>query len=199
MKKTTNIICIIIGILLICYPFIGKILSKINQTSVIEKYKDNIIQMDDEEKEELKDFYLSSNLSSIEEMIGYIEIPKIKVYLPIYEGTSDKVLLKGIGHLEGTQLPISSGGYHSVLVGHTGITAKTFFDDLVKLELEDEFSVTILDEVYNYKVCDIKTVLPTETDSLKQEVDNDTKIVTLVTCTPKYVNSHRLLVTGKEI
>lgn len=199
MKKTINIICIIIGILLICYPLIGRLLTKLNQTSVIEKYKERIAQLDDSEIEDIKDGYLNSNRSAVGEMIGYIEIKKINVYLPIYEGTTDKVLLKGVGHLESTSLPTANSSYHSAFVGHTGITSKTFFDDLVNLEFGDIFSITILDDTYDYEIYDIKVVLPTETESLNQEVDGDAKLVTLITCTPKYVNSHRLLVTGRII
>ena len=129
--------------------------------------------------------------------LGYIDIPKINVYLPIYEGTNDEVLLQGIGHLKNTSLPIGGKNTNSVLVGHTGITAKTFFDDLVKMELSDQFYIYILDDVLKYKVIDIKVVLPNETENIKPVAEAD--LVTLVTCTPKYINSHRLLVIGERV
>lgn len=137
------------------------------------------------------------NLIDISNCLGYIEIPKINVYLPIYEGTSDEVLLKGIGHLKNTSLPIGGKSTNSVLVGHTGITAKTFFDDLVKMELGDEFYIYILEEILKYKVTDIKVVLPNDTENIK--VVDKLDLVTLVTCTPKYINSHRLLVIGERM
>ena len=182
---------------MIFYPIIGKFISKLNQTDVIEKFKEKVSQMDDEEKEQKRDMYELYNSSNIGELLGYIQIEKINVYLPIYDGTTDKILLKGVGHLENTPLPNSKKGYHSVLVGHSGITAKTIFDDLIKLELKDCFSVTILDETYKYEICDIKTVLPDDVESLEQKIGDMRELVTLVTCTPRYINSHRLLITGE--
>jgi len=117
--------------------------------------------------------------------------------LPIYEGTADKTLNKGIGHLEKTSLPTNNYAYHSVLVGHTGISTKKFFDDLSNLNIGDEFVVTILNESFKYKIYEIKKVLPNQTKDLK--VQENRKLVTLVTCTPKFVNSHRLLVMGEAI
>lgn len=129
--------------------------------------------------------------------LGYIDIPKINVYLPIYEGTSDEVLLQGIGHLKNTSLPIGGKSTNSVLVGHTGITAKTFFDDLDDMKLGDEFYIYVLEDVLKYKVIDLKVVLPNDTENIKSVDKAD--LVTLVTCTPKYVNSHRLLVIGERV
>jgi len=152
------------------------------------------------QKQELKNQYKMYNEKGKNldagNCLGYIDIPKINVYLPIYEGTSDKVLLQGIGHLKNTSLPIGGKNTNSVLVGHTGITAKTFFDDLVDMELGDEFNICILDDVLKYKVIDIKVVLPDNTEDIKLVAGTD--LVTLVTCTPKYVNSHRLLVIGER-
>lgn len=119
------------------------------------------------------------------------------MYLPIYEGTSDEVLLQGVGHLKNTSLPIGGKNTNSVLVGHTGITAKTFFDGLVDMELGDEFYIYVLEEVLKYKVIDIKVVLPNDTDNIKPLAEMD--LITLVTCTPKYINSHRLLIIGQRV
>ena len=131
------------------------------------------------------------------ECLGYIDIPKINVYLPIYEGTSDEVLLQGVGHLKNTSLPIGGKSTNSVLVGHTGITAKTLFDNLMDMNLGDEFYIHILDNVLKYQVIDIKVVLPDNTENIKSVAKAD--LVTLVTCTPKYINSHRLLVIGERV
>ena len=204
MQKTIVIILLTIGILLILYPFIGRIINKFNQTKVISNYNKQISSMSKGEKEKLKKEYEKinegkSNLNLIDagECLGYIEIPKIKVYLPIFEGTSNEILLQGIGHLKNTSLPIGGKNNNSVLVGHTGITGKTFFDNLTNLEKENIFYIHIVDETLKYKVTDIKIVLPSETECIKRIKDKD--LVTLVTCTPKYVNSHRLLIIGERI
>ena len=204
MRKIVINSLLIIGILLVLYPFIGRVISKFNQTIVISNYKKEVSLMSNKEKEEAKSEYKkcnngksSLNLLDTGECLGYIDIPKINVYLPIYEGTSDDVLLQGIGHLKSTSLPIGGKNSNSVLVGHTGITANTFFDNLIDLELEDVFYIYILDDVLKYEVTDIKVVLPDDTENIKTIEEKD--LVTLVTCTPKYVNSHRLLVISERI
>ena len=131
------------------------------------------------------------------ELLGFVKIEKINVCLPIYEGTNNKVLLKGTGHLENTGMPTKKGEYHSVIVGHTGLTAKKIFDDLPKLNIGDEFNITILNDTFKYKIYSIEKVLPNETENLKTQKGK--QLVTLVTCTPKFINSHRLLVKGKII
>jgi len=137
------------------------------------------------------------NLLKTGKCLGYIDIPKINVYLPIYEGTDDEILLQGIGHLKNTSLPIGGKNNNSVLVGHTGITARTFFDGLIDMDLGDKFYIYILDNVLEYKVIDIEVVLPNNTENIKPVAEAD--LVTLVTCTPKYINSHRLLVIGERV
>ena len=129
--------------------------------------------------------------------MGYIHIPKIDVLLPIYHGVSDGVLDKGVGHIKATALPVGGEGTHCVLTGHTGLSHAGMFNDLVELEPEDEFFLEILDEKLAYRVVDIKVVLPDDISSLHREEGKDK--VTLVTCTPYGVNSHRLLVTGERI
>ena len=129
--------------------------------------------------------------------MGYIHIPKINVMLPIYHGVSDEVLDKGVGHIKATALPVGGDGTHCVLTGHTGLTHAGMFNDLIELEKEDEFFLEILDKTLAYKVVDIKVILPDDISSLHREEGKDK--VTLVTCTPYSVNSHRLLVTGERI
>ncbi len=194
-NKLTSILLIFIGVLLIIYPVIGKFVSRYNQINIIEKYKDDVKKLEDEDNNVIKNNY---NIN-VGEIVGYIEIEKIKVDLPIYEGTDEKILLKGVGHLEDTLLPNKNNSYHSILVAHTGITAHTFFDNLINLEIDDIFKIVILNEEFKYKICDIKTILPDETNKLNQIKSNSNKLVTLITCTPKYINTHRLLVTGEYI
>ena len=130
-------------------------------------------------------------------VMGSIRIPKINVLIPIYHGVSEEVLDKGIGHIKATALPIGGLGTHGVLTGHTGLSHAKMFDDLVELEIGDEFLLEVLDETLAYKVEKILTVLPDDVSQLVREADKDR--VTLITCTPYGVNSHRLLVMGERI
>lgn len=133
-------------------------------------------------------------LLTINNMMGKLEIPKIKVEMPIYHGTSEKTLKRGIGHLEGSSLPVGGKNTHSVLTGHTGLTAGKMLTDLTELREGDLFYVSVLDKTLAYKVDQIQVVLPEETDALKLVKGQDH--CTLLTCTPYGVNSHRLLVRG---
>ncbi len=127
-------------------------------------------------------------------MMGYLEIPKIQVHLPIYHGTEDAVLAKGVGHLEGSSLPVGGDGTHAVLTGHRGLPAAALFTDLDQLDKGDTFTISVLEEKLTYSVTGIQTVLPEETENLRIADGKDQ--VTLVTCTPYGINTHRLLVTG---
>ena len=129
-------------------------------------------------------------------VMGMIRIPKIDVLIPIYHGVSDEVLDKGIGHIKATALPVGGLGTHGVLTGHTGLSHAKMFNDLAKLEVGDEFLLEVLDETLAYKVDKVITVLPNDVSQLIREPDKDK--VTLITCTPYGVNSHRLLVMGER-
>ena len=126
--------------------------------------------------------------------MGYVEIPAIDVKLSIFHGTSDATLQKGIGHLEGSSLPIGGSGTHAILTGHTGLSKAKFFTDLVELKEGDRFYLRILDKTLAYLVDQIKVVEPENTKDLQSISGKD--YVTLLTCTPYGVNSHRLLVRG---
>lgn len=129
-------------------------------------------------------------------IMGYIQIPAIQVQLPIYHGTGVSALEKGVGHLVQSSLPVGGPDTHAVLSAHTGLPTKTLFTDLDQLEVGDLFMLHILDQELTYEVCSIATVLPYETESLTVVPGED--LVTLVTCTPYGINSHRLLVTGRR-
>ena len=129
-------------------------------------------------------------------VMGYISIPKIAVKIPVYHGTAEETLLKGVGHLEGSSMPIGGPGTHSVLTGHTGLANAKMFTDLVKLSQGDEFYLHILDQTLAYKIDQTKVVLPENTADLQRELEMD--YCTLVTCTPYGINSHRLLVRGER-
>jgi len=129
--------------------------------------------------------------------MGVIAIPRIGVHLPIFHGTSGDVLRRGVGHLYGTSLPVGGPGTHSVLTGHSGIPGDTLFSNLHELATGDTFTITVLDQTLTYRVDQILTVLPNQTDSLYPARGED--YVTLVTCTPIGINSHRLLVRGIRV
>ena len=130
-------------------------------------------------------------------IMGYVEIPKISINLPIYHGTGESVLDEGIGHLTGSSLPVGGEGCHSVLTGHSGVAGNRLFSDLEQLCAGDVFYLHILNQVLAYRVADINQVLPHETELLVPVSGQD--LCTLVTCYPYGVNSHRLLVRGIRI
>ncbi len=129
--------------------------------------------------------------------MGVIRIPVIGVSLPIYHGTDDAVLQVGVGHYEGSSLPIGGKSTHSILTGHRGLPSSKLFTDLDRLAVDDVFYIQILGEVLEYRIDQIQVVLPEETDSLAIESGQD--YVTLITCTPYGINSHRMLLRGTRI
>lgn len=130
-------------------------------------------------------------------MMGYVEIPSINVYLPIYHGTSSQVLEQGIGHLQNTSLPVGGEGSHTVLTGHTGLAGKRLFTDLTQVEVGDVFYLHILGETLAYQVYETAVVEPHDTSRLVVEPGRD--LATLLTCYPYGINSHRLLVFGERV
>ncbi|GAA2527930.1 class C sortase [Rarobacter incanus] len=130
-------------------------------------------------------------------VMARIEIPSIDVDLPIYHGTADDTLEHGIGHLQGTSLPVGGVGTHAVLTGHRGLASSTLFTNLDKVKIGDTFTIEVFGRVLEYRVDDIKIVQPDETKALRQQPGRD--IVTLVTCTPLGINTQRILVTGERV
>lgn len=131
------------------------------------------------------------------DVMARIRIPAIDVDLPVFHGTDQATLSRGVGHLYGSSLPVGGTGSHSVLTAHSGLVNSTLFTDLNQLEIGDVFTVTVLDEVLYYSVDQLLTVEPKDTDALRRVAGED--YVTLVTCTPTGVNSHRLLVRAERI
>ena len=134
---------------------------------------------------------------SVGEALGHIEISKIDIDIPIYFGTSEKVLQEGVGLLEGSSLPVGGTSTHATLTGHNGLPSAKLFTDLHKLAVGDVFLIHSINGTLAYEVDTIITVLPDETDSLKIVEGED--LVTLITCTPYMINTHRLLVTGHRV
>ena len=209
VKSVIAIILIIIGIVILLYPKISNYIEKKNQIEFIKEYKENISKMEittkDEEYQKAEKYNeylngLENKNSDYEEILNisengimaYIEIPKISVYLPIYHGTKEDILKKGIGHLENSSLPIGGVSTHTVLTGHTGLLKAELFTRIRELEIDDYFYIYTLGQKLTYKVYQIKVVLPTEVDDVKIQEGKD--LVSLVTCTPYGVNTHRLLV-----
>lgn len=131
------------------------------------------------------------------DVMARLVVPSADIDLPVYHGTNEDVLQKGVGHLYGSDLPVGGEGTHSVLTAHTGLVNASLFDTLTDVEMDDPIYVSVSGEKMKYQVNDIRVVLPHETDSLRPEADKDQ--VTLITCTPYGVNSHRLLVTGQRV
>lgn len=223
-KKLTTVILIIIliiGLLLLFSPMLSRYFNSLHQTQVISGYMDDVSEMTQDEYGQIKEQVRSYNKSLVNErhsfindepvdeeyksllnfgdngMIGYISIGKIDVQLPIYHGTSETVLANGIGHFEGSSLPLGGSGTHCVLTGHSGLQNSELFTNLDKLDIGDTFTITVLDEVLVYEVDNISVVEPDD-DSLLA-IDDDEDYVTLLTCTPYGVNTHRLLVRGKRV
>ena len=131
------------------------------------------------------------------DMIGYLKIDRIGVELPIYHGTSDKVLSKGVGHLEGSSLPVGGANTHAVMSAHRGLPSAKLFTDLNRMEIGDTFQIIVLDQVLSYQVNFIKTIEPNDLSDLQITEGGD--YCTLFTCTPYGINTHRLLVRGVRI
>ncbi|MFS8937574.1 class C sortase [Corynebacterium sp. c25Ua_89] len=125
-----------------------------------------------------------------------VRVPSVGIDLPVYHGTSTGVLAHGVGHLYGTALPVGGEGNHAVLTGHTGLATLTMFDNLTHIKVGDVFTVEVMGKTMAYKVDQIETVLPDQVEALRADEGRD--LLTLVTCTPYGINSHRLLVRGER-
>ncbi|MDU3176027.1 MAG: class C sortase [Corynebacterium striatum] len=125
-----------------------------------------------------------------------VRVPSVGIDLPVYHGTSTDVLAHGVGHLYGTALPVGGEGNHAVLTGHTGLATLTMFDNLTHIKVGDVFTVEVMGKTMAYKVDQIETVLPDQVEALRADEGRD--LLTLVTCTPYGINSHRLLVRGER-
>lgn len=151
--------------------------------------------LESDEDTEVDDYYDIFNMDD-SGIMCFIEIPKISVCLPVYHGTSADTLEKGAGHIQGTAFPTGDVGIRPVISAHTGLNKAKMFSDLTELEDGDLFFLYVLGETFAYEVCDIEVVLPEDISALSAEKGRD--LVTLITCTPYGVNTHRLIVTGER-
>lgn len=164
---------------------------KLNQTVILsDPFDPNAISMADEKYYDILNF-------TDDNVMAYIKIPRINVNLPIYHGTDSEHMLKGVGHLVGTSFPIGGSDSHAVLSAHSGLSSADLFTNLAELQNGDLFYIHVLDEILAYEVDNIKVVEPTQTDDLR--ITKGADYVTLVTCTPFGINSHRLLVRGHRV
>lgn len=212
---------LVLGIVVLLYPFMGSFYTQIKQTIEIESHNAEVRRMDEERKREMqqameeynkklaeeeaankvsdpfsedKDSESENNFRFKDSIIGNIKIPVIDVNLPIYKDTSEKFLLRGVGYLNGTSFPSGGESTHCVLTGHSAIPTARLFTDLEKLNIGDAFYIVVLDEVHAYRVDQIKVVVPSDTSDLKIEKGKD--YTSLITCTPYGINTHRLIVRG---
>lgn len=222
MKKIGVKILFVIGLLIFLFPFVMRTISYFNQTTAIYNYKSTTKNLSEDELNEQKNHYNKYNEELADEnpivemgeddfnvdetqstydflnsddAIGSLIIPSINVNLPIFDGVTNLNLQKGIAHLDNTSYPTGEKSTHCVLAGHSGLSRAKILDDLDKVQIGDYFQIDYLNTTHNYVVVDIQIVLPEETESLR--IKQDDTLVTLVTCTPKNINSHRLLVTGR--
>ncbi|WP_270606253.1 class C sortase [Bacillus mobilis] len=225
MKQNIMVVSIfLVGLCIFFYPTISNYLATRTHYSEVSMYDEAVKKLQEEEishkearareynekvqstvqtfedpfrnkNEENESSYI--DILNIGDSMGHVEIPKIGVNIPIYQGTSEEVLSRGIGQLSESSLPVGGDSTHTVLTGHSGFPSALMFTHLNKLKKDDIFYIYSLDKVLAYKVDQIKVVLPNETEDLFIVEGKD--YATLITCTPYGVNTHRLLVRGYRI
>ena len=214
MKKRRIIggLLLLVALCAVVYPLISNRVNQQKQNKIVVEYNNTVTAASSQEQAAVfskaneynkrlhsgggvtaEEYNSLMNLNG-DGIMGVLEIPCISVKLPIYHGTSESSLQRGIGHLYGTSLPTGESGTHTALSGHSGMAGQKMLTDLVELEDGDTFKLHILNETFTYEVDKIMTVLPHETGYL-QPTGDDAR-VTLITCVPYGVNSHRLLVSG---
>lgn len=222
LARIAIILLFLVGLGIYLYPTVSDLWNKYRNEQLINTYSESVVDLSDDQKETIwaeakaynaqhtenvivdafnedDEYVLSHPYDTLldpngDGLMGSIEIPKLNLNLAIYHGLGTDVLEKGVGHIEGTSLPIGGEGTHAVLAGHRGLPSAKLFTDLDQMEEGDIFLIHVMDETLAYKVDQIKTVLPEETEDLDIIPGEDH--VTLVTCTPYGVNTHRLLVRG---
>lgn len=223
-KNLSSIILVlifIIGLSLLLYPSFSDYWNSFHQSRAIASYAQSVTTIDDDQyekmwaqaqeynttlakkqnrwvlsEEEYEEYESLLNIGGTG-IIGYIEIPNIKVSLPIYHGVDEAVLQIAVGHIEGSSLPVGGEGTHCVISGHRGLPSAKLFTNLDEMEEGDLFMMRVLDETLTYEVDQIRIVEPEDLSALEIEEGKD--LCTLVTCTPYGINSHRLLVRGHRV
>lgn len=226
-RKWFTRVVFILGFLLLCYPLVSSKMQEKEQKETVDSYKNEVDNKSKEEIEKIRkdalkyndvlfqcqgaivdnadmgilsdESYNSLLLQSDTGVMGSLEIPKIDVDLPIFHGTSEEVLSTSIGHQQNTSLPIGGENTHSCLTGHRGLPGAKLFTRLDEIVKGDLFFINVLGETHAYKVNNIRVVTPGEADMEVTKIESGKDMVTLVTCTPYGLNTHRLLVTGERV
>lgn len=223
-KNLSSIILVlifVIGLSLLLYPSFSDYWNSFHQSRAIASYAEAVTTIDDTDYEKMWAEAQDYNAALVQKqnrwvlsdeeceeyeqilniggtgIIGYIEIPSIKVSLPIYHGVDEAVLQIAVGHIEGSSLPVGGESTHCVLSGHRGLPSAKLFTNLDEMEEGDLFMIRVLDETLTYEVDQIRIVEPEDLSALEIEEGKD--LCTLVTCTPYGINSHRLLVRGHRV
>ena len=224
MKKNLStfllILVFLVGLSVMLYPTVSDAVNRAHQTRAVVDYEHSVQGMEEKDytawfqKAEEYNALLASDPEALYRpetlpdyastldvtgtgIMGYLSIPRLNVSLPIYHGTGESVLQIAVGHLEGSSFPIGGQSTHAVLSAHRGLPSAKLFTDLDKLEPGDTFEVTVLNRVLTYEVDNISIVLPQEAEGLLVQPGKD--YLTLMTCTPYGINTHRLLVRGRRI
>ncbi len=209
------------GLSLLLYPTVSDYINSLNQSRVMSEYSKQVDQLDTSQYEEIRQAAIAYNESLWEQenrfkmsdeeremyqsnlslssagVMGTIEIPILGIKYPMYHGTSETVLQVGIGHIEGSSLPVGGVGTHCVLSGHRGLPSAELFSNLDKVQVGDIFTMHVLNEALTYEVDQILIVEPHEMEPLALTEGED--YCTLITCTPYGINTHRILVRGRRV
>lgn len=220
LLKCLLVFSFFLGIALLLYPSVSEYINSRNQSAVVQTYQDAVNDLEESERKAIIEkaeeynrrlaetpgaFYdpdlVAGYMDTLDitgtGIMGYINIDKIGLELPVYHTVGPDILQVAIGHLPGTSLPVGGNGNHSVLSGHRGLPSARLFSDLDKMEKGDRFTITVLAEVYTYQVEDTKTVEPWEVEDLQLKPGRD--LCTLFTCTPYGINTQRLFVRGRRV
>ncbi len=221
MTNLILILALLVGLSLVLYPSFSDYWNSVRQTQVIHSYAEDVANLDNEQHAAIMEEAKAFNQSLLERdngftlteeqklrypqmlnvmgngIIGFIDIPSIGIYLPIYNDISESVLQVAIGHLDWTSLPTGGESTHCVVSGHRGLPSARLFTDLDQLAVGDHFMLNVLAEVLTYEVDQILIVEPDNSNDLLIQEGKD--LCTLVTCTPYGVNSHRLLIRGHRV
>lgn len=224
IRKIASILLFLVGLAVCSYPLVSGMIEGYHQKNMVATYS-NIVEKTDDQKVERwlksakeyndqlyqsKGFLMEDtsellnhenyeNLLNVSEngIMGSIEIPKINVSIPIYHGTEEEILSVGIGHLEGSSLPVGGENTRAILTGHRGLPNAKLFTRLDEIEQKDYFFIHILNDTLAYQVKDIQVIVPEDVEKLQIQGGED--LISLVTCTPYGVNTHRLVVTGQRV
>ena len=220
LLKYSLVFAFFLGIALLLYPPVSDYINSRHQSKVVQGYQDKVKDLNDTQKLQIlkqadaynkrlastpEAFYYPERVEGYEEtlditgtgIMGYLNIDKIHLELPIYHSVSEPVLQEAVGHLPGTSLPVGGAGTHTVLSGHRGLPSARLFTDLDKLEPGDRFTITVMSELFTYEVESTKTVQPYQVDDLQIEPGKD--LCTLFTCTPYGINTQRLFIRAKRV